>query len=745
VGSIVWQGANSSGLAAVLLLGVWGSETAGQDFIELSIKGELSPALRVAIANALDPTVDHKGLVDAFIQSETDRQDVPETLVEQASKIEVMITDGQRYYNAAADINETTQKGVIFAQENSDVARAYGARLDKDWSEQALDADLGLIVAPIDKAMLDALPIAPKSPSDVTASNVGLNGNVVDTLAQLDRDIEQLGSTVRTIALPDSTPPEARAELFAAIAAEPQATATETTEPSTIQIDTPAGSIIQTAAGEICVEGTDDWPYDVDKVARVLAYNRRVMVRAGIHNPRRVQILVVDSGLPDALAANPAFSRFLQSDQTLALSQGYYWANTSELGHEPRCFGEAVRGESAYGYVAAPLTAEDCVSRQPLGFLSPPAADSNSPEYLPDHGGLVGVIAVGGPRLASRVPELDRLVGLSFARVMRANAGRVVSDPPDVTRAFEFATRRNFTIVNTSLRIAERVRDEIQPAFVQYSESGLTVAAAGNTSGELQTSSTAFPASFASPTGDNDHLIVVGGVERKGHPPAILYWQQASFSDQLVDIGAPSVDIDSLDGQGRPGCFSGTSAAAPQVTFAAAMVAAFGYGRAPEIKRRLLATARHEPALTNKVRDGNLLDLPVALDVFVDLVWLHGETTPRRGRLLPPDRTLSDDAALLQLCVGAASSLEATAGWIDANRLIYWEELAPNKARIWHEAAGGLTLVGNRCDIPDGAIIRFRETTGEEHHLGIEEIDRIVPTRLRRALAITMDPVFPPP
>lgn len=759
----MWLGANRSGLVAALLLGGWGSGATGQEFIELSIKGELSPALRVAIANALDPTVDHKALVDAFTQSMTVGLDVSQPLAEQTSKIDVTIADGQRYYNTAAeiltssntdtaviagievDINATTQQGIIFAQENSDVARAYGARLDKKWSEQPAGFQAGLIVAPIDKAALDALPIAPTAASDVTAANVGLNVDVVDTLAQLDRDIEQFGSTVRTIAIPASTSLGLRAELLAAAAAEPQATATGTAEPSTVQIDIPAGSVIQTAAGETCVAGPDDWPYNVEKVAGILAYDRRVMERAGLHHPRRVQILVVDSGLPDALAADPAFSRFLQSDQVLALQQGYYWANTSELGQEPRCFGEAVRGESAYGYVAAPLAAEDCVSRQPFGFLAPPAANANSPEYLPDHGGLVGVIAVGGPRLAARVPDLDSLVGVSFARVMRDNAGRVVSDPPDVTRAFEYATRRNFTIVNTSLRIAERVRDEIQPAFMQYSKSGLTVAAAGNTSGELQTSSTAFPASFATATGDNDHLIVVGGVERKGDPPAISYWQQASFSAELVDIGAPSVGIVSLDGQGRPGCFSGTSAAAPQVTFAAAMVAAFGYGRVPEIKRRLLATARHEPALVDKVRDGNLLDLPVALDVFVDLVWLHGETTPRRGRLLPPDPSLSEDAALLQLCAGPGSSLEATAGWIDANRLVYWEAAPPGKARIWHEAAGTLTLVGNRCDIPAGARVRFRETTGEERTLDIAEIDRIVPTRLRRALAITMDPTFPPP
>lgn len=759
----MWQGANSSNLVAALLLGAWCSGAAGQEFIELSIKGELSPALRVAIANALDPTMDSKALVDAFTQSTTVWQDVPLSLTEQTSKVDVTIANGQRYYSTAAeildsnnadtaviagidvDINAASQQGFIFAQETSDVARAYGARLDKRWSEQPADVQAGLIVAPIDKAALDALPAAPIAASDVTTANVGLNGDVVDTLAQLDRDIEQLGGTTRTIAIPSSTPVELRAELLAAAAAEPQVTASPTTEASTVQIDIPVGSVIQTATGETCVAGPDDWPFDVDKVARILAHNRRVMERAGLHHPRRVQVLVVDSGLPHALAADPTFSRFLQSDQVLAFQQGYYWANTSELGQEPRCFGEAVRGESAYGYVAAPLAAENCVSRQPYGFLAPPAANGNSPEYLPDHGGLVGVIAVGGPRLAASVPDLDNLVGVSFARVMRDSAGRVVSDPPDVTRAFEYAKRRNFTIVNTSLRIAERVRDEIQPAFMQYSENGLTVAAAGNTGGELQTSSTAFPASFATATGDNDHLIVVGGVERKGTPPAIAYWQQASFSNELVDIAAPSVGIVSLDGEGRPGCFSGTSAAAPQVTFAAAMVAAFGYGRVPEIKRRLLATARHEPALANKVRDENLLDLPVALDVFVDLVWLHGDTVPRRGRLLPPDSSLSEDAALLQLCVGPGSSLEATAGWIDANRLLYWEAASSGQARIWHEAAGILTLVGNRCDIPTGAKVRFREITGDERVLDIADVDRIVPTRLRRALAITMDPAFPPP
>lgn len=736
--------ANRQRCVAALTVLLAATTATGQEFVELSIKGELTPEMRVALANLLDPDTDHQVLLEAFQNA------VPAEAVLPGKATEQFTLDkgsgGQQYYASALrpgpGVHSAT--GFLVVDESSNVARAFGKAPKAGQSESDPYGTTQLLAARFNQDALATLR-TDINPGDIVTASIALDAGVIDTLAELDRDIEELGSTFRTIALPKTIAADARAEFLATAAADPAVMIATTTDPSAVQIDLPEGAVIQTAVGGTCVAGQDDWPFDVDKVAAMIEHNLRVMDKARLYHPRRAQVLVVDSGLPAALVNHDAFSRFLPSNPTLALRQGFYWPNTGALVQEPNCFGEANAGESAFGYVAVPMGLGECVARKAIGFLAPPAANPLSPAYIPDHGGLVGVIAAGGPELMGRVPALDALVSIAFARVMRDSADRVISDPPDIRRAFEHAAKRGFLIVNTSLRVTERARDEIAPAFTAFGAVGLTVAAAGNSSGLLQSSSTAFPASFASASGDKDHLIVVGGIERTGDPPAATYWSQASFSPTLVDIAAPAVNILSLDGDGQPGCFSGTSASAPQISFAAAMLAAFGYDRPAEIKRRLLATARIEDGLAGKVRDGRVLDLPVALDVFIDLIWLDGQIVPERVRLLPPDASVADEAALLKLCHAPGSTLEAPDGWIDANRLIYWAIESDGRARIWHEEAGGLTSVNTWCNPPQDSFIRYRTKDGQTHSRPLSEIDRIVPSRFRVALTISADPGFPSP
>ena len=252
---------------------------------------------------------------------------------------------------------------------------------------------------------------------------------------------------------------------------------------------------------------------------------------------------------------------------------------------------------------------------------------------------------------------------------------------------------------------------------------------------------------MAKSSGNNDQLIVVAGVEPDASGSGVRLMEQSNRSATLVDLAAPGWSIPSLSGAGDPGCFTGTSAAAPQVSFAAALLVAFGYDSPVEVRRRLLATARIETALRGEVRDGRLFDLPVALDVFADLVWMKGESTPRRGQLMPPEDGLEDDEALLQLCDPAASStLSSSRGNVDANRLILWQagtDGAP--ATIWHEDGTSITEIGTTCPPPDGAGIRFRgDASTKAEALLLKDVARIVPSRLRVGLKIAMDPGFEP-
>ena len=116
-------------------------------------------------------------------------------------------------------------------------------------------------------------------------------------------------------------------------------------------------------------------------------------------------------------------------------------------------------------------------------------------------------------------------------------------------------------------------------------------------------------------------MIVVGGLQRLSETSDdVELWPSSSFSPMLVDIAAPADDILSFDMNGKPLCMSGTSAAAPQVSFAAGVLRALGYWSNGETKRRILATADYSDDLKDKVRGGRKFNVANALDVFVDLI-----------------------------------------------------------------------------------------------------------------------------
>lgn len=114
----------------------------------------------------------------------------------------------------------------------------------------------------------------------------------------------------------------------------------------------------------------------------------------------------------------------------------------------------------------------------------------------------------------------------------------------------------------------------------------------------------------------------------------------ASFSNrgpEGVDIAAPGCRITSILPDGGSGPVTGTSQAAPLVTFAAALLYSEGLS-IQEVRNRIKVTASLEPdSLRAHVVFGRRLDIERALSIHDDLISIRAQPEPLRGRIVDID------------------------------------------------------------------------------------------------------------
>lgn len=107
-----------------------------------------------------------------------------------------------------------------------------------------------------------------------------------------------------------------------------------------------------------------------------------------------------------------------------------------------------------------------------------------------------------------------------------------------------------------------------------------------------------------------------------------------------MDIGALGCNVPTIVYRGESeemtmGFASGSSLAAPNVTFTAAMVQ-YLYGEsvdAEEVKKRLIFSSDIVPELFEKIKDGRVLNSEKALNIYFDIVELDGEVGLQRGKV----------------------------------------------------------------------------------------------------------------
>ena len=174
-------------------------------------------------------------------------------------------------------------------------------------------------------------------------------------------------------------------------------------------------------------------------------------------------------------------------------------------------------------------------------------------------------------------------------------------------------------------------------AFIGLGKPLLFTTSAGNDGIRLTSDSRIFPA--VSGGNELQNVVTVAAVGLDGQWSA-----NSNYSPSLVDIAAWGCNVPILVFDKNLAGYasileSGTSLAAPQVAFAAAMVLRERHSQgqaitAIDVKFRLIAASDIAPGLMDKVKDGRILNLEKAVLVHTDLVEMKAPGRPLlRGKV----------------------------------------------------------------------------------------------------------------
>lgn len=331
-----------------------------------------------------------------------------------------------------------------------------------------------------------------------------------------------------------------------------------------------------------------------------------------------------------------------------------------------------------------------------------------------EHGDYVASLAVGGVGFLPVDTLLDPPLELSMFKLVEAYGNDAFGYPLDrldsVARASDAL---GGAVVNLSVRFEERL-DNFYQAHVHSDKlaRSLFVVAAGNERSPM-TAGGWYPARYG---GDfRNNLITVSALD--GDALARF----SNYSDEFVDIAAPGCDLEVPHRNGSAGVSrikrSGTSLAAPVVSFAAGLVRREFYElSANTVKRRLLYSARIDPNLEKHVGGGRVLDIPRALALFTDLVELKG------GRQLKGRVEFAlEDAGTVDFC--------GDARYLERDRLRRLAFLSPENpvspVRIFWEDTDGRPET-EECPWWPGSLRVTDRFTGEVEEVPLTEVVDVV-------------------
>lgn len=491
-----------------------------------------------------------------------------------------------------------------------------------------------------------------------------------------------------------------------------------------------------------------NWPFNVETITGQLDAHQEVLESLNLSRLPASQVLIIDSGLGQKVYETKLAHLFMPDYQAFLFPK-YYFSNGLIGQNAATCLYETQTINPSFGNGFPDRDDHVIESRgtrcadNRIDRIHPLVGQATY-EYSPDHGTFVAILAAGGVDFLERYKADQGLIRLDVARITNWSSGTdnktVETRIPDLAKSIRYAQTSGAHIINTSFRVSNlQYAGWLSDALDGYH--GLVVAAAGNSGGNLNQTIPVFPASVNGKARSNEQLIVVGATQ-KDEGGNLTRWNNSSWSSGLVDIAAPGANIRSLSHDGTPICSSGTSAAAPVVTFTAAMLRTTGLTRPREIRRRILATAKHNPALKGYVNEARQLEIVTALDVFSDLVWKTDEPgVPQRGYLLPYLEDVTDETkysfvgGAYPLCLPNQSVNNDFRRFVDLNALQMWkrESDIPGSATIWERGAS--TSPKLKCTVDGSQKMRFYDLeTGRIEQISVSGLNRVVPSPYRAAI-----------
>jgi FixJ family two-component response regulator len=253
----------------------------------------------------------------------------------------------------------------------------------------------------------------------------------------------------------------------------------------------------------------------------------------------------------------------------------------------------------------------------------------NPQEELEDSHGTHVTGLVTGRQITAWLPVFDEAGLAANVKVfsLKITGGDGSFDFTAAQNAIEAGITNNIRIFNLSLfgTYSQLLQQDL--ARAERQNSTLFITAAGNDATDLD-DNLEYHRTFRNEDGSGlSNVLFVAAIGDDGKLAAF-----SNYGRLLVQIAAPGVEISSTIRAGKWGTLSGTSQAAPLVTFAAAILKAEQPEMVPlAIKNRLLNTCDWDDGLKSKVANGCKLNLLKAVLCRSDLVEL------RSGELIRGD------------------------------------------------------------------------------------------------------------
>lgn len=302
------------------------------------------------------------------------------------------------------------------------------------------------------------------------------------------------------------------------------------------------------------------------------------------------------------------------------------------------------RGRAKFGGHAEILIADTGLSDEDAGALASALADSgldarSARQPTADyprwgHGAYVASAALGGAYFFRFSELMGHPIKIRPINVIQNKDGTLH------TKQLQDVIERGFrtsSVINLSISYHREISG-LKPILDQH-RNALFVVAAGNKPGRV---SGEHPAALG---GQYPNLIVVGSLNQDGD----FETKQSTWSPAHVEIAAPGcrVPVHEHDKERAIVLRSGSSLAAPLVSFTAAILNKYDFGGPADIKTRLLTSADYDLKLNGKVKGNLKLNIARAVAIANDVVETsaHGEP-PIYGKIS------IKSGQLLRLCDG---------------------------------------------------------------------------------------------